>query len=320
MRRQAKLGHAWLLSGRPGIGKQEFARCFAQLALCETPDAALAACGHCRSCHLYAAGNHPDLRVLTPAEDANSIGIDQVRELGDFFALTAHYGKAKVALLRPVDVMTRGAANALLKLLEEPPALGLFILVTDHLERLPATVRSRCQRLALDTIDTDRALAWLRAQAPEVSVPDLRRALSLSQLAPLGAVASLAAGDLALASRIEAQMAGVASGRVHAVQAAQAIGDVAAAKLADLMLGYAHQLALQPLGAAASPGADQVGLNSLADQLNSRQICEFVTAALEVKGQAVPTANFRQGDLVDILWQAWMKATRGTSRRISQSA
>ncbi len=332
-RREAKLGHAWLLCGRAGTGKVEFAHRFAQLALCEDIAADSAPCGECRSCHLFHAGNHPDFRLLVPVDDARSIGIDQVRALGDFFALKTHYGRAKIALLRPADVMTRAAANALLKLLEEPPALGLFILVTDHLARLPPTIRSRCQRLALDHIDPTQALEWLRRQSPETSPADLHQAYLLSHQAPLATLPALAAGDLELASKVQTQMLAVAAGRMHAVQAAQAVGEVAPSRLADLMLGNAYRMVLHMSGvtAAASacewedrsgePGhAGHSGVNSPINPLNSRQVFEFVTAALEVKAMAVPSANFRPGDMIDMLWQAWMKATRVMSRKVSQSA
>lgn len=326
-RKDAKLGHAWLLSGRAGTGKSHFARHFAQLALCEGNGAVSAPCGNCRGCHLFQAGNHPDFRSLAPLEDAHSIGIDQVRDLNEFFALKTHYGKARITLLRPADVMTRAAANALLKLLEEPPALGLFILVTDHLARLPATIRSRCQRLALDNIDARQALEWLRHQSPDTSPSDLYQAYRLSHQAPLATLPALAAGDLALAAKIQTQMTGVATGRVHAVQASQAIGEVAPGRLADLMVGHAHRMALRTCGATPSELAGECesqsghgDLNSPINPLNLRQIFEFVTAALEVKAMAVPTTNFRPGDMIDILWRAWMNATRSVSRKSPQQA
>ncbi len=325
-RRATKLGHAWLLCGRAGTGKAKFAHQFAQLALCEDPAADHTPCGNCRSCLLFGAGNHPDFRRLAPLDDARSIAIDQVRELGDFFALTAHYGKAKIALLQPADAMTRAAANALLKLLEEPPALGLFILVTDQLDRLPPTIRSRCQRLALDQINPTLALDWLQVESPAIAATDIALAFRLNHQAPLATLAALAAGELALAARVETQMIGVASGRTHAVQAAQAIGEVLPVRLADLMLDSAHQLNLQLLTATHSPAnfeferpSNQAGLNSLINQLNSRQIFEFVTSALEVKAMSGPTANFRPADMIDLLWQAWMKATRTSHRQGTQT-
>ena len=325
-REAAKLGHAWVLCGRAGTGKSLFAQRFAQLALCEGATAVLSPCGDCRSCHLFRAGNHPDFRRVAPLDDARSIGIDQVRELGDFFALTTHYGKAKLALFQPADALTKAAANALLKLLEEPPALGLFVLVTDQLERLPPTIRSRCQRLTLDRINPAQGLNWLQSESPTTASSALALAYRLNRHAPLATLAALTTDDLELAAKVETHMLGVASGRVHAVQAAQAMGDVLPARLADLMLDNAHQLNLQLHNAVTSAGEgalDQpyssAGLNSLINQLNSRQVFEFITCALEVKAMSGPTANFRQGDLLDLLWQAWMKATRTHHRHATQT-
>jgi hypothetical protein len=121
-------------------------------------------------------------------------------------------------------------------------------------------------------------------------------------------------------------MLAVARGRVHAVQAAQTVGEIGASKLADLMLGYAHPLALNLSGytvenvraESSTQTESPTGLTSVINQLHSRQVCEFMAAVIEVKALAVPTANFRQGDLLDLLWQAWMKATRAPRKGVQQ--
>ena len=119
--RLERLPHALLLQGAVGLGKLSFARRFAATLLCAQPDPETAACGRCHSCQLLAAGNHPDLRQLAPAEDRRGIVIDQIRELGAFFALRPHTSARKVAILAPADSMNLHAANSLLKILEEPP-------------------------------------------------------------------------------------------------------------------------------------------------------------------------------------------------------
>ncbi|MGD9603708.1 MAG: DNA polymerase III subunit delta' [Gammaproteobacteria bacterium] len=307
-RRATRLGHALLLTGRPGIGKGAFAREFAQVVLCEDAGEGLAACGRCRSCQLFLAGNHPDLRSVLPLEDADSLGIDQVRELGAFFALKAHYGRAKIALLEPADRMTRAAANALLKLLEEPPSLGMFLLVAHQVDQLPATIRSRCQRVALDRIDPSQAQRWLAAQAAGQDAAAVRDALALAHHAPLAALAALQAGDSQVAVRVAELMRAVAQGRVHAVQAAQQTAEIPAVRLTDLMLGIAHRHWLEGHGFEVTPAGPC--LNGLANPLHSRHVGEFAGAALDIKRQAQSSANFRQGDLADLLWQAWMQAAR----------
>ncbi len=158
-----RLAHAILLSGIRGLGKNELAQEFTRALLCLHPHEG-SACGQCKSCHLFAVGNHPDLSIVHPQEEGKSISIDQVRELRHFLSLTAHTSRHKVVLLSPAEAMTLSAANALLKQLEEPPAGNVLILVSHQADRLPLTVRSRCARIDLLAPAHETALAWLAEQ------------------------------------------------------------------------------------------------------------------------------------------------------------
>ncbi len=188
-----RLPHALLLQGAAGLGKQLFARRLATTLLCAQPDSEMAACGRCHSCQLLAAGNHPDLRQLGPTEDRRSIVIDQVRELGAFFALRPHTSTRKVAILAPADSMNLHAANSLLKILEEPPLGSVLLLVSHQPTRLPATVRSRSHRVTFPTPERTQALAWLSAQVGASA----ELLLDLAAGAPLKALALAESGFLA---------------------------------------------------------------------------------------------------------------------------
>lgn len=317
-----RLGHALLLSGRPGVGKHIFATVLAQRLLCEASMRAIAPCASCRSCLLFTAGSHPDFRRLSPLEDARSIGIDQIRELGEFFALRSHYGQAKVALLAPAEAMQRAAANALLKVLEEPAGPAHLLLVSHQFERLLPTIRSRCQQIRLDKFEPAAALAWLEDPAGGglTDPAEARALLALAHGAPLAAQDAARNQTLALATKVAEQMTAVGSGRIHAVQAAQSFTGVPVFGVVDLMLGFAHALTLARLGLDASaPDAALVasGLIRLANHLNSQQLNAFTTAAFEVKLLCQATANFRENDLLDQVWQAWMRATRSERTKIA---
>jgi DNA polymerase III subunit delta' len=177
---RGRIPHAMLVHGRAGIGKVEFARALAASVLCEAPRDGLA-CGSCASCHWFSQGNHPDFREIVPeasleeeegAEEnakpdkAKSlvIKIDQIRAVADFVALTTHRAGYRVLLIHPAEALHPGAANALLKTLEEPPPHTLIVLVSDRPARLLATLRSRCRLLGLSTPPREEALDWLRAQ------------------------------------------------------------------------------------------------------------------------------------------------------------
>ena len=199
MGRRPRLPHALLVSGRPGIGKAAFAREFARSLLCESP-IDLLACGECPSCHWFGQSNHPDYREIVPeaAEEGDGeapeaeagkdaarkslvIKIEQVRAIRDFVSLSTHRAGHRAIVLRPAEALQPAAANALLKTLEEPPPATVILLVSDRPARLLATIRSRCESVALRAPDRAQALAWL----VEGGAADAEASLALAGGAPL---------------------------------------------------------------------------------------------------------------------------------------
>jgi DNA polymerase-3 subunit delta' len=164
-----RLHHGLLITAPAGLGKRALADAFALAALCtrRRPDGD--ACGTCKSCLLVAAGSHPDLVRITfelrdDGKPRTEITVDQMRALSQRLALSSQFGGLQIALIDPADRMNASAANALLKTLEEPAAATIIVLIADDPTRLPATIRSRCQRIGIEMPARDEALAWLRAQ------------------------------------------------------------------------------------------------------------------------------------------------------------
>jgi len=157
----ARLAHGILIHEDPGAGGLEFARWIAQLVNCREADRA--PCGECQQCRWVALDQHPDVMRLSPPEDSNYIGIEQVRELIAELALTAHGSGYKVAIFMPADALFANAAHSLLKTLEEPPPRTLILLVTSQPARLMATVRSRCSRIRLPGPSNADAARFLEA-------------------------------------------------------------------------------------------------------------------------------------------------------------
>ncbi len=189
MRASQRMPHALMLRGPAGLGKGEFASRLSAVLLCEGDQKP---CGACRGCRLMAAGNHPDFLSLAPEDDRQTISIDQIRALIDHVSLTTQYGGYKVVVVSPAELMTRAAANTLLKTLEEPPGAAVFILVAHESGLLPATIRSRCQMLDFPLPPASRALSWLNTRlAPDVSAETVLR---LADGAPLSALEIVEAG------------------------------------------------------------------------------------------------------------------------------
>ncbi|KXS39452.1 MAG: DNA polymerase III subunit delta' [Halomonadaceae bacterium T82-2] len=154
-----RLPHALLISGPHGLGKQQLAEALVARTLCQAPGDA--ACGHCHGCRMLAAGYHPDLLRISPADNRRQIRIDPIREVNQFVAQTAQQGGYRVILLQPAEAMNVAAANALLKSLEEPGSRTLFVLLSDVPSRMLATIRSRCQHWTLTVPAPAACLPWL---------------------------------------------------------------------------------------------------------------------------------------------------------------
>ncbi len=203
-----RLPHALMLAGPAGVGKGLFAERLARALLCTHRDDEGEACGRCAACQLYAAGTHPDIRRVAPEEEGKAIRIDAVRDAIGNLTLKSQYGGYKIALLTPADRMNNAAANALLKTLEEPAPQTLLVLVCARPAALPATVRSRCQRVNFAAPPREQALDWL--QRHEVSSAE--RALEVAAGAPIKALELAASGDLALRDQLLADLDRLARG------------------------------------------------------------------------------------------------------------
>ncbi len=158
-----QMPHALLLAGVEGMGKHEFALFAAAALLCEQPSIK-GACGNCSACNQLAAEAHADYRYIATEEGSEVIKVDAIRQLVDWLHLTANGKSYRVAIINDADAMNRNSANGLLKTLEEPGDGTILILVTDKPGSLPATVRSRCQKITMTNQDTQAAASWLEEQ------------------------------------------------------------------------------------------------------------------------------------------------------------
>jgi DNA polymerase-3 subunit delta' len=210
--------HALLCSGPAELGKERFANCLAQALLCATPSPHGMPCQRCRSCRLFVADSHPDYCRVTPAATGKPIAVEQVRELQTFLHHTSQFGGAKIALLLPAEKLTLNAANSLLKTLEEPPPGSVLLLLTTMPLQLPATVRSRCQRLLFPIPAPVLVRDWLANRV--ASTLPLERLLQLSDGSPLRAERYSQNGSLVHRATLFAAFQDVVKGAADPVQTA----------------------------------------------------------------------------------------------------
>jgi DNA polymerase III subunit delta' len=183
--------HAWLLAGQRGVGKAHFARLAAARLLAEAAGPRLDAPGLGTPedhpiAKLIAAGSHPDMRWLERVENEKTgklnrnITIKQIRALGDFLNLTPALSQWRAIVIDTADELEKGAANALLKMLEEPPPNTVFFLVSHASGRLLPTIRSRCRRLQFRPLSDDAMTSILERQLAERPASERKKLIPLA--------------------------------------------------------------------------------------------------------------------------------------------
>ena len=201
-----RLPHAWLIAGPRGVGKATLAFRIARFVLAQGSDSQADAGPSLFGDPLpksvptslqiapdhpifrrVASGGHSDLRVYERTVNAKTgrlhrdISVDEIRDVRSFLSLTPAEGAWRVVIVDSADDMNPSSANALLKILEEPPARALLLVVTHEPGRLLPTIRSRCRRLWLGPLDDASMRTLLADRAPQLSPDDVALALQLGE-------------------------------------------------------------------------------------------------------------------------------------------
>src|SRR5579872_2082861 len=210
-----KLHHAWLLAGPKGVGKATFAysaarRILTKAAVPPSDLPGLETDDEHPIVKLIEAGSHPDMRVLERLLNektgslARNISVDQIREIGEFLSLTPALSPWRVVIIDTVDDLETSGANALLKILEEPPANTVFFLVSNAPGRLLPTIRSRCRRLDFASLDHAAMTSVLERCASDLGAAERQKLIPLS----FGSIGrALAFAELGLAKIEDAAIA-----------------------------------------------------------------------------------------------------------------
>lgn len=220
--RRGDLTNGWLIVGPDGVGKATLAFRIARALF--DPDAGLASAPGSRVFSLVAQRAHPDLFIARrpfnekTGRQSSDITVEVVRDLITFLSRTPALGGWRVAIIDTADDLNRNAANALLKVLEEPPSRTLLLLLSSAPGRLPATIRSRCRRLSLEPVKETDIAAFLH----EEGVASVDEASAIARVAKgrPGRALRLATGEGADAvGLVEAFLEAAPTGEIAAVAA-----------------------------------------------------------------------------------------------------
>ena len=166
------ISHFYLISGPAGSGKHTLARLLSAAILCKDRDRP---CLRCLSCRKVLGGNHPDL-ITVDDPDKKTVSVKTVREAREDTFIRPNEADHKIYVIPRAQDMRMEAQNALLKILEEPPQYGVFLLLTDNPDKMLPTIRSRCTELDLQPLSRNLMMPVLREKFPEASGEDLEAA------------------------------------------------------------------------------------------------------------------------------------------------
>jgi DNA polymerase-3 subunit delta' len=243
--RSGRMHHAWLLTGPEGIGKATLAYRFARRLLAgPSPDRALALDERDRVFRRVAAGSHADLLTVERTwneklkRERTEIIIDDVRKVADFLHLTPAEGGWRVVVVDGAEDINRNGANALLKVLEEPPARAILILVCAAAGRLLPTIRSRCRRLRLSALDDASMTGLLARYLPDTPEAERGRLAAMGE-GSIGRALHLAEGGAVavadMVGRVLDALPTLPAARAHEVADALGRDEVAFSTFMDLL-------------------------------------------------------------------------------------
>ena len=235
-----RIPHALMIYGNNGLGKNHLARQLSKALLCEQNINEGLACDNCRSCRLFSAQTHPDFFSVNPLEAGKDISINQIRKLITDLSLKPQFEQYRTVIINPAEQMNRASANGLLKCLEEPPERTLILLISERPFLLPATIKSRCQKLHLTAPDPITAENWLQSQHFESQ--DRITLLNLAQGAPLLAMQFDEQGILALRKEYFSVWLDIARHKIMPISVAEQCSKQTDAELISWMTSWVIDL------------------------------------------------------------------------------
>ena len=276
-----RVGHAYLFTGARGVGKTSMARIFAKALNC--PNAVDAtSCNHCEVCSSIAVGSDVDVHEI---DGASNTGVDNIRDLRANVTVTSMRSKYKIYIIDEVHMLSKGAFNALLKTLEEPPPNVKFMFCTTEPTRLPDTILSRCQRFDFGTIALPQIIERLADIAKSENMEVEPAALEL--------VARRAAGSMRDSQSLFDQLLASADKRITAAEVHRLLGIASDERLMELFASIISRQRDQTLALFSQALTEGAQIGEFADQILSylRDLMVLAVEANSVGLLSVSEAN-----------------------------
>lgn len=243
-----RLAHALLIQGAAGIGLGGVSESIAAYRLCMQPTDFR--CGTCKSCQLLDSNTHPDLMTIDTTGKAEVVKVDQIREAVDFLSQTPQISAWKLVVISEAHRMNHNAANALLKVLEEPPGNSLLLLVTDRPQLLLPTVRSRCRNLSVASPSLSQTRAYCLQNG--VDEGQLEALLPLLGRRPMEICGWVKENRLADWQALQQGLEKLVDGDIATAKLTDSLKDISLANVLEWMMKMAATQARKTPGKSAS--------------------------------------------------------------------
>jgi DNA polymerase-3 subunit gamma/tau len=231
--RMGRIHQAYLFTGSRGIGKTSIARIFSKVLRCKdavgsdlNQGEALRSCDHCGNCREIALGTSVDVREI---DGASNNGVEAIREIREDARVLPSSGDRKIFIIDEVHMLTTAAFNALLKLLEEPPAHVLFIFATTEPHKIPATILSRCQRFDYRRVSSSQIQERLALICKEEGI--------VVEAGVLALIAQAAEGSMRDSLSLLDQVRAFSGDQISLVQTRECVGLISGHRVLDLLEG-----------------------------------------------------------------------------------
>ncbi len=304
-----RLPHAMLLTGKQGLGIEQFAIQFATAILTDNFTDNGVNESDSKDWHLLQSGNHPDYSLLQPEEEGKQIKVDQVRELIEFLQYTSQYGRKKIAIIEPAEAMNRSSANGLLKTLEEPPADSLLLLVAYKPELLPITIRSRCQEITFSYDNSKDSQEWLQQNISDKS--ELELAMMITS-APLAAKSLIESEQLEERDTILKELNLLQKQQIEPISIAERWNSIGASEIVNTLQSFFLDMAKLKLlsDKARVSNRDMVkNLLHLVAKLDMFSLLTCCRLLNELKQQLQSTTSFNTQGLLEEFILHWQSLT-----------
>jgi DNA polymerase-3 subunit gamma/tau len=279
--KSGRVAHAYLFTGARGVGKTSMARILAKCLNCEKGPT-LTPCDQCEICKGIAAGEDVDVLEI---DAASNTGVDNIRELRGNVQYRPQRARYKIYIIDETHMLSKGAFNALLKTLEEPPAHVKFIFATTEANKIPITILSRCQRFDFASI----GLGQLRARLKEIVASEGMEADDEA----IDLVARRAGGSMRDAQSLLDQLLAYGSDRLTVQRVHQLLGTAGEERIVAIAAALLAKDAKQALSLVADAADKGQQLGELVDQLIEywRDLMVVQAAGLDDQVLSVTSAN-----------------------------